>query len=464
MQDGFVSISPRLEFSITCPADGTTFAADDWVIPGAMTMARGTCPHCQTTWCTDFPYGMGFLVPTFLNTKTNEVSGAHAPVWYLNRIQSAWSRRSEFPCEIKVLPRRELKNPCLVNCLYPIYGEVIDSVLRVNQLKNSGMDPIVLVPSNLTWMVSDSAAEIWEVQMEAAYSNNHLLIWNDALDQKIKALVAKLPHCSIPQIHQPMCLDRAELKAVTGITPFVREDWYRELRSAPKVTFMWRTERLYPVCEEDMLVLHKIQGRLPFLKPLIQMCVRWQTKRNLQAQRDAVVKIASALRHYLPDLDFAVTGFGQEFAFPDFIRDLRGGKFSIEANRAVQARAAQSHVLIGVHGSSLMPATGLAGAVVELMPDDKLKDILSNMLLNTTDPFETLYLYRSIPSSTLPETVANIALTCILNYPVFHYSYNRRYYRPSPSDEVDQIRAVLKDREETLAKYPLLRGSSLLVP
>lgn len=465
MHNGFVSFSPRLNFTITCPKDETTFPAEDWAIPGAMTMATGICPKCGVTWWTDFPYGLGFLAPTFLNAKTGDAIRPYGPNWYAGRIQSAWAQRGEYECEIKVVSRRKMDNPVLVNCLFPIYGEVVDSVLRINQLKETGADPIVLVPSNLSWMVSDAAAEVWEVQMAAGYKNDDLAKWNLTLDRKIRALVAQLPACSIPRIHQPQYLGREEMEVATGRVPFVREKWYSALRSAPKVTFMWRTERLYPPCREGIPpLLSKLDARLPFLRPAVSAYRRWLTNKNLTAQRDAVVRIAEALRHYLTDLDFAVTGFGRDVPFPDFIRDLRSEDFSIEANRAIQDRACQSHVLIGVHGSSLMPASGLSGAVVELMPDEKLKDILSNMLTNTTDPFETLYLYRSLPSSTAPETVAKIALSVIINYPVFHYSYNRQYYRPSSQEEVDKIRGVLKEREESLSKYPLLRDASLLVP
>jgi hypothetical protein len=227
---------------------------------------------------------------------------------------------------------------------------------------------------------------------------------------------------------------------------------------------MWRTERLYPTSAEGLAFITKLgQRRIPILSTLAGAWERRRNKKNLERQRDAVVAIADGLRRYLPDLDFAVTGFGRAVSFPAPINDLREESFSIAANRNIARRTAQSHVLIGVHGSSLMPASGLSGAVVELMPDEKLSAILTNLLVNTTDMFEAIYLYRSIPVTTNPDTVAQIVLSILANYPVVHYCYNRQYYHPTSSIEIARIRSVLQERSEALAKYPLLSNSELLV-
>jgi hypothetical protein len=464
MPEGFVRLSPRLEFSITCPDDGTVFPADDWAIPGSMTMATGTCLKCKTTWWTDLPYGLGFLAPTFLNAQTGKATRPHAPDWYSNRVQNGWAKRGDYPREITVEKRRELRKPCLVNCLFPFHGEAVDAILRSNQLRGSGMDVILLIPSNACWLVPDSVAEIWEVQMDAGYRNGEFGFWNNVLDRKIKELVKALPECWLPQIHQPQYLSPKELEEVTQIAPFPREKWYGELRKSPKVTFIWRTERLYPRAVDRLMpTVQKFGRKFAALRGIAEAYKQQSKTRNLLRQRDAVVAIADELHRYMPDLDFAVAGFGREVSFPGSINDLREESFSAEANHALAKRTAESHVLIGVHGSSLMPGTGLSGAVVELMPDEKLSAILTNMLVNVTDVFEAIYLYRSIPATTSPETVAQIVLNILLNYPVAHYCYNRQYYHPASSDEVATVRAAMRERTETLAKYPLLRESSLLI-
>ncbi|HEV3271298.1 MAG TPA: hypothetical protein VGZ93_03870 [Candidatus Methylacidiphilales bacterium] len=464
MPAGFIPLSPRLDYTITCPNDNVSFPAEDWAIAGTMTMATGTCPQCKTTWWTDLPYGLGFMAPTYINVQTGQVIRPHASEWYAKRIGQGWLHRGDYKCELKVETRRKPRNPCLVNCLYPIYGEAVDGILRSNQLRDSGMDLILLIPSNLRWLVPDSIAEVWEVQIDANYKYDELAVWNNELDRKVKTLVGQLPECWVPQIHQPQYLLEDELKAALQIAPFPREKWYEELRAAPRVTFMWRTQRLYPTgAEVPPLITKLAQRKIPILSALAGALERRLNKKNLERQRDAVVAVAEGLRRYLPDLDFAVTGFGRDVSFPAPISDLREERFSIAANQNIIRRTARSHVLIGVHGSSIVPASGFSGAVVELMPDEKLPAILTTLLVNITDAFEALYLYRCIPVTTSSATVVQIVLGILANYPVVHYCYNRRYYRPTSSGEIDAIRSVLRERSEALAKYPLLKDSPILV-
>ena len=87
------------------------------------------------------------------------------------------------------------------------------------------------------------------------------------------------------------------------------------------------------------------------------------------------------------------------------------------------------------------------------------------MLVNTTDMFEAIFLYRSIPVTTSPETVAQIVLSILINYPILHYyCYNRQYYHASSDSEVNKVRATLAGTgRKPWRNIPLLRDSHLLV-
>ena len=147
MQAGFVCLSPRLDYKITCPNDGCSFPAEDWAMPGAMTMAGGTCPQCKTTWWTDLPYGLGFLAPTFIDVKTGKIIRPHA-IRLVQEPDRAWAGRGA-----AITPARSRWKSAANSAIHAwsiasfrFMEKIVDAVLRSNQLRESGMDVILLIP------------------------------------------------------------------------------------------------------------------------------------------------------------------------------------------------------------------------------------------------------------------------------------------------------------------------------
>jgi hypothetical protein len=123
-----------------------------------------------------------------------------------------------------------------------------------------------------------------------------------------------------------------------------------------------------------------------------------------------VIRLAEALRASVPQLDFAVVGLGQGGDLPDWIADLRTRDITTVVEKRWCERYARSHVVIGVHGSNMLLPSGHAGATVELLPPDRLGNILQDLLLREDDARETLYRVRLLPLSTHSQEVAEVVL------------------------------------------------------
>jgi hypothetical protein len=123
-----------------------------------------------------------------------------------------------------------------------------------------------------------------------------------------------------------------------------------------------------------------------------------------------VSALAEALRRDWPTLDFAVAGLsgdGGDGAFPAWVRDLRRPSVDEDAERRWCARYAESHVVVGVHGSNMLLPSAHAGAVVELIGPERWGNFTQDILFRDSgDCRELLFRYRFLPDSTPPPALA----------------------------------------------------------
>lgn len=135
---------------------------------------------------------------------------------------------------------------------------------------------------------------------------------------------------------------------------------------------------------------------------------------STQEQLDRVVELADRIRERLPDLSFAVAGVGEPGGLPDWILDLRVARPDEADERVLCQRYADSHVVIGVHGSNMLLPSAHAGAVLELLPQAKLGNLLDDILVRREDQRETLFDYRVLPMSTPIKALAEVVVSMLL--------------------------------------------------
>ncbi|MGB3905827.1 MAG: hypothetical protein WBB22_12990, partial [Anaerolineae bacterium] len=146
---------------------------------------------------------------------------------------------------------------------------------------------------------------------------------------------------------------------------------------------------------------------------------------RLARQKERVLALAQGLRGSFPRLDFAVAGFGDRGGLPDWITDLRVTEIDERTERAWCERYAQSHVVIGVHGSNMLLPSAHAGAVVELVPTDRRRNFLQDILITPDDTREALYRYRFLPLRTSPAEVSKVVASLLDHLPNAQLTFNR---------------------------------------
>jgi len=254
-------------------------------------------------------------------------------------------------------------------------------------------------------MVPEGVASIWSVDLPLERG----IEWNDWLAQEIHRRIAELDECYLSIAFSHPHPDNFAIERFSKVTPFPLGEWEERLKK-PTITFVWREDRFwdYSPLLKPMRLTRKLfnQLRKELGYPLLEVDI--QTRK--------IVRLATKLKERFQNLDFAVAGLGNSGGLPDWILDLRYPKMDEFTERKLCERYAESHIVIGIHGSNMLLPSAHAGAVVELMPEDRWGNIVQDLLLRTSDQRETLFRYRFLPVTTPVETLYNVVQSILSDW------------------------------------------------
>jgi hypothetical protein len=160
--------------------------------------------------------------------------------------------------------------------------------------------------------------------------------------------------------------------------------------------------------------------RLGLTRPLVRRSL-------VAAQRRRVVRLASLLRRAFPKLDFGVVGPGTPGGLPPWITDLRSPRMSPEQERQWCRRYAESHMIVGVHGSNLVLPSAHGGSVIELVPTDRWGNLGTTIYPPTTDAKQVVYRYLLIPAEIDSARLADVAAKMLRYLPLADLYFCREW-------------------------------------
>ena len=396
-----IRLHPIPDVDHTCPYCQVRLEVKGWYIPGMRNLADLKCLHCGREFYGDLPAGHGLYYPMLLEPDTGKVHDPHGVPWFADWLRRSYAKRSNRQMPFSVEERKPIKRAVLLNCLDTLYGHCLLKLLNAQYYLDhkSGMDLIVLVPRFLRWLVPEGVAAIWTVDLPLYRG----IEWNDWLADKLHKRIAVLDDCWLSVAFSHPHPEDFNIERFTHIIPFPIDKWEERLDQRPTVTFIWREDRLWKI--EQLSLLQRVRPRLAHSGIKLS-----GENAYVKRQNRYMVKLAENLRLAFPKLDFAVVGIGKIGHFPDWITDLRRMTLDESTERAWCERYACSHIVIGIHGSSMLLPSAHAGAVVELIPPKHWGNLLQDLLFHPDDLRETMFRCRILPIAT---SVRDVALTVI---------------------------------------------------
>jgi len=350
-----IELHPRLKNTYACPICNCSVELRGFLITGMRNLVDIACPACNRSFYADLPAGHGLMYPFAIDQDTSEIVQPENPFGRVLRIGCQQKRSEEV--ELKILRRVERQEILLLNCLDYVYGHCLLKLLNAQHYIDTypALACCVLVPRQLTHLVPEGVAEIWETSIPL----REYRYWWVSLERKIAAEIRKRKKAYLapgyPHPHySTFSLSRFGTTARNNTLDL----------GTPTIAFSYRTDRL------------------------------WGS--TVRQQRRNITKLHGLLRNAYPQMTFALIGPGDGLKFRPEILDKRAEGFDPAMENTWLEILHNTDCAVGVFGSNMLLPTGLAECAVELLPEQFYPNILQDYLIRDDyiDLYENLYRFR----------------------------------------------------------------------
>lgn len=403
-----VRIHPDIDAEIKCSYCGNSFPAQDIHFTGLHVLCSGLCPYCKKdTFYKEMPASAGLHYPVMIRRSDGErADDMPFTNWFIGGLVRAYKNRTDDAVSIRkvVNKKKPTRKVLLLNTIDHTYGHCILTLFNLSYyVEKKDYQLILLVQRNLLWLVPDGVDEVWVVDIPFSKADR----WYTSLESEVKKEIESYEEAflcrSLPQASE----GEFPVENYTRVKPFNLDDWDGKLEK-PCVTFIWRADRFWKPVMPRLINNRYTQRMFPaFLKNV-----------NRRIQFNWVLKFAETLKERVPNLDFAVAGMDvQKPRLPSWIKDLRHPHHEDGIARTQCERYAQSHLVIGCNGSSLVLPSFHAGSVVNIVPPDGWAVSASSFRFRFTSLADTHFRYLLLPAETSIVRTAKIVVQMLRDRP-----------------------------------------------
>lgn len=415
------SIFPEIDCTMYCPKCNTEHIKINALnFQGKFVLGDCICLDCDFVFYQTLPFGHFLIFPlTIDKTTQNEIHRVLRADWLHQPLLAAFQNPKK-TVKIEKEIRHQYDEVVILHCLDEVYGHTFFRLLNAQRhLQNTPeIGLIVLIPKLFRWLVPENVAEIWMIDESLATMHYGFENFNDFVQGEFKRF--KQVYWSYAFIQ----LDAAKID-ISLFTKIPRFDLDKFHQSTPCITLIYREDRFW-LCNHLDNFLHLVWLKYKS-KGLLWQYLKRKQKQNL-------LKLSRIIRANLAEAQICWVGFGQNDHLPEYILDMRS-ETTIENQEYTWAKIyAQSHVVVGVHGSNLLLPSALAAACVELLPDFKLQNFAEASASPHQNRFLT-FLYRIFPIQTKPQVIAAHSLQIIKDFSFFYLHTHPRFQAESQKME-----------------------------
>ncbi len=307
--------------------------------------------------------------------------------------------------------RKRITQALLLNCLDPCFGHIVWKLFNTFHYQQMAVSQgvVVLIPDSCAWMVPDHVAEVWAVDLPLGDIDFQI----DSLDPFVQQVSDNYDSLQMLPVFTHINHQEVDFFQYFRTEPFRISEFSTK---QPCVTFIWREDRFWLRTRlEEWLSLVVTKLSISWLKP-------WFLYRQLIV----IKKIAKQVRLELPEVRFKIAGLGTWGTFPEYFEDLRLEAMTEDDEKKWCRTYAQSHLVVGVHGSNMLIPTALSAGFIELLPRHKIPFISEDILMNHPARYQT-FLGRHLDIFTSPGSIARHINSIITD---FSYLYKNTSTSP----------------------------------
>jgi hypothetical protein len=398
-----IQVSPNIELPYNCPSCKNELAPSDWYINGMRCIIDLECNNCINNYYAEFPTNAGLLYPGIIDKTTmNRADDLPFDNWYLNGFLDSCRHQKNYEIEFIIKKNRKLgsKKIAILNTIDETYGHSLYELFNASHfLEQTDLDLILIVQKNISWLVPEGFAEVWILDLPFKSAGD----WNNWITTRIKEELKGYKEIYICRTFVQQDSSDFNICHYTKIKPFNLNNW-DSLLVKPTITFIWRKDRFWknvlPGFLNNRYIL-KIFGRV--LKPLENLI-----------QFYWILNFANRLKYMIPNVDFAISGMDDRgYKLPHWIKDFRFPNHTDENAISQAKRYAESHLVIGCNGSSLLLPGCLAGAMINIVPNDQWAVSAGSFPFRITSIGDTHFRYVMLPKEIKIDRLIQISLSIL---------------------------------------------------
>lgn len=398
-----IRLAPFIDIDTQCSRCGAAIQPCDWLITGMHSMCTINCSSCGSKTYMELPVNSGLFYPGILDAVTGERCD-HLPMnnWYLSGLVTAFKNRRPEAIPIEVIGTKALgsKPVLILNTIDATYGHALYQLLNADYyLQQKEYDLVILIQRSMLWLAPEGVARLWVVDISFGRADK----WFDGLASGIKDLLQGIRDIFLCRSFQQADSHDFDITKYTKIPPFPLEEWNTRL-AKPTVTFIWRTDRFWrrtlPKLVDNRISRKLLPGMLNKARNYLQF--QW------------ILKFSAALRKEIPAIDFAIAGMDERNPpLPGWIKDYRYPTHEDNTAREQVKRYAESHLVVGCNGSSLLLPGCMAGGVLDIVPGDQWAVSAGTFPFRITSMGDTHFRYAMLPCEITIPRLVNIVVSVL---------------------------------------------------
>ena len=376
-----IQIKPYIPSKYSCTCGGE-FHFSELLWQGLHVVEKLICSNCKKTRINSLPVNQSAVEQYTYYPDSGLISDINGKTvrenWFSEKLLSIKNPVNE-EVDIEIERIEEFEDVLILNTLDYVYGHSLLFLLNLQRMikAESKRGIIIIVQPMLKWLVpKEGIAEIWTVKLGFQKLNNYYPV----LSSKINSELNRFQTVCLSKGHIIPTNENIDIERFTGIK---RYDFMNEPVN-PGITFIWREDpdRLWI---RNIFLLKGLK-KLGFKRVLIPF------------QYLRVILLFKFLRNRLGNkFTYSVAGLGKFGRFPSVIHDQRVEFFNEEAEKKLCAIFAESKLVLGVHGSSMLLPSAHAGMTLSLMPSRRWGNFAEDILFSEDDNRLAAFQKRIVP-------------------------------------------------------------------
>ncbi len=369
-------------------------------------LADCTCANCGFEFHQVLPVGHTVDYPLSIGSENGKLyQPGENHNWLSQSLLKAHKGSRKDTVRIEKIIFKKYEKVVILNTLDSLYGHVLlklyNAFYHLDHQKDIGL--ILIIPKIFKWLIPKGCAEAWIVDLKLS----ELIFDYESIQKFVSNEFERFQDIFLSKAYSHPNFSTVDIARLTGVQPFNLKDFSNQ---KPTITFILREDRWW----------FKSNAHYLFYRVCRKLKVLSWGSRILSGQQNRLIKrTIKLIRKELPIVDFNVIGLGKTGSFAGYAMDERQWNVNALVEMTWCKTYAQSHVVIGVHGSNMLLPSALAAGCVEILPDDRYGNMVQDLSVRYTDRLQ-LFFYRFVDQFANPKSVGSKAIAIIRDYSLYH--------------------------------------------